>query len=442
VSEHQLLIRHAHAWAASKNRPLTPDLLEAALDLRAVHDDLPATSWPAGTVEHLMLRRWPAHGTEAPDAEALAATLDTFVHFLRATGRMASGSADPKALAKEAYRSAPKMAAADADVGAHSSTKVLLNFGHEIGISLDDAASSRELEERLERIQDAWNALPQEERVRRMPLTSSAPSAKSLQVAFNDDGDVRQLARRGDPVVAADQARSSAFVKDLLALVEWVAPSKQVTDIGVLRLAAAREAFEHFELWRWQERLRDAGRAVGDEELAYPPADPREFTWRSAADVPPLERLWWAAEAASLLDIRATVVKPIALRPTTNDEWVMLACFAAAGLWEVAPRFMIPTAPALAILGLGMVGDGFVSMSEVMAHWVEHPDNWWREHGVAVFSDERIASREKGDVERSVFFFEDTGAWVRSKQGFRLTDLGREIGNFIFGLIDRGELDA
>ena len=58
----------------------------------------------------LMTVRWPGHGPlDPPDIDALVATLDTFWRFLRATGRMASGSADVKTLVREARRSATPM---------------------------------------------------------------------------------------------------------------------------------------------------------------------------------------------------------------------------------------------------------------------------------------------------------------------------------------------
>ncbi|MDN5790767.1 MAG: hypothetical protein L0H25_07855, partial [Micrococcales bacterium] len=283
MSENELLIRHAATWAGTKKRDLDLDLLETALDLRSFHDEEPATHWPAGSIEHLMLARWPSHGPEAPDADRLAATLDTFVHFLRATGRMASGSAEPKSLAKEARRAAPRMAEACADIGAHSQTKSLGLFGREIGIDLESVGSQEELQESLAQVMDAWNALPQEERLARMPLTSSVPGvrAAALTEGLNawlededseDDWGLDDLAgwaesddvdewldafddepiEPGDLTAAAEQARQSPYVRSVLQLVEWLAPSKQVTKIGVLRLAPAKQAYQDLELWRWQ----------------------------------------------------------------------------------------------------------------------------------------------------------------------------------------------
>lgn len=59
MSDHDLLIRHAAAWATKKKRPLDGGQLETVLDLRSFQDEESANRWPAGSIDHLMLRRWP-----------------------------------------------------------------------------------------------------------------------------------------------------------------------------------------------------------------------------------------------------------------------------------------------------------------------------------------------------------------------------------------------
>ena len=74
------------------------------------YDDLEPTYWPAGSVEHLLLERWPSKGdVDVPDETTLVETLDGWFRFLRSTGRMSGRSADPKQLAREARRAAPRM---------------------------------------------------------------------------------------------------------------------------------------------------------------------------------------------------------------------------------------------------------------------------------------------------------------------------------------------
>ncbi len=134
---YRLLITHAEQWSAKARRPLDVDLLETALSLRDTHDRRPGTSWPEGSAAELMTVRWPGHGPlDPPDVEVLVATLETFWRFLRATGRMASGSADVKVLTREARRSAAAMRDRLADPAAYGASKSLLAFGREIGITV------------------------------------------------------------------------------------------------------------------------------------------------------------------------------------------------------------------------------------------------------------------------------------------------------------------
>ena len=109
MDQHELLIRHAVAWADKRKQPLDRELLKTVLNLRDFHDATAPQEWQAGSAEHLMLVRWPSHGPSGvPDVDRLVETLGSFWRFLRGTGRMASSSADPRELAKEARRAAPR----------------------------------------------------------------------------------------------------------------------------------------------------------------------------------------------------------------------------------------------------------------------------------------------------------------------------------------------
>jgi hypothetical protein len=445
VTEHLLLIRHASAWANQKKRALDPQLLETALDLRAFHDDAPATHWPLGSIEHLMLRRWPAHGPEAPDTAALAETLGTYVQFLRATGRMASGSGDPKALAKEARRAAPKMADACAELGAHSQSKVLMDFGREIGIDLEGASSIDDVQGQLDRLMGEWNALPEDERKRRMPLTSTEPGVHSRTISFggSDEDEDDEPVRQGDPARSADQARGSPFVQACLRLAEWLTPSKKVTEIGVLRLAPAEAAYRELELWRWQEEAEaiDFDSASARAMASGPGKEPL-FWWKSAADVDALERVWSSALEAGLVDLYATIAKPSGVLPESDDEWIALACAAFIGLWESAEDFRASRAPLLALLGNGLVGDGSVSWDELVGLWASHPDNIWARlpdrEGLPAKDAQGWSERH---LRRSMHWFSDTGIWTREGDDLVLTDLGRDFGALLFNLLDQGDLE-
>jgi hypothetical protein len=291
-----------------------------------------------------------------------------------------------------------------------------------------------------------WNSLPEEERFRRMPLTSPEPGVHSRSISFgaHEDVDADRPVRRGDPVRAAEQARNSPFLQTCIRLADWLAPSKKVTDIGVLRLAPAEAAYRDLELWRWQQEA-DAIE-LGEEAarvMSSTPGKEPHFWWKSAADVDALERVWYSAVEASLIDVRATVAKPTGLLPTADDEWIGLACACFLALWEAAVDFRASWAPLLALLGTGLMGDGIVTWEELAEMWASHPDNYW----AGIPAAEGLTTRDvqvwsDRHLKRSLHWFADTGIWTREGDDFTLTDLGREFGGLVFSLLDRGELNV
>lgn len=240
MDPHQLVIRHARDWARQRSRALDEDLLAEALQLRSHHDDLAAQEWPQGSAERLFLVLWPAYGP-APRPQDLHDTLDTFWRFLRATGRMSSASAEPGALRKESKRAVPKMQEAYNDPSRHSQHRVLAAFGRTAGVDLDSAADIDELNARLEQVTQAWNSLPQEERVRLMPdPTPKGTKGAQLTEQFAGSSPVASPSPQA-VAAAAEDARSAGFVLDCLRLVEWVGEGREATQAGLLRPAVARE---------------------------------------------------------------------------------------------------------------------------------------------------------------------------------------------------------
>jgi hypothetical protein len=431
VSEHELLLRHASNWAQQRQRVCDTDLLETALELRLHHDGFPPNLWPAGSVEDLMLHRWPSHGYDTPDVDLLAESLDTFVRFLRVTGRMASGSADPRVLAREAHRAAPRMAAACADAANYGPTKSLLAFGREAGFPVDDASSVDELEETLAQVTAAWNALPEHERKARMPLPGDrgpedqGGAGLALDPGFEPGGSLE----RGDPAHAAAQAREAPFVQACLRLAEWVGARKQVTATGVLRLSEARDAYAELELWRWQAEVD----AITHRRTGLVT---REFTWKRAGDALPLERLWFASQSAGLLDTLSTVARDAGDRPTSDDEWVGLSLSLTLALWLIVDSaYDRSPVPVLAVIG-GCALMGSITRTEVREQWHMHPANSWgpdyRPSGFEAesqrYSDEELAL--------SLHFFADTGIWDVDGDTYRLTDLGREFAAVLFTYLE------
>ncbi|HYN28865.1 MAG TPA: hypothetical protein VES95_03205 [Dermatophilaceae bacterium] len=464
--EHRILLEHARRWAETKKRPLDADLVETVLGLRTAYDDRSAQSWPAGSAEDLVLVRWPAHGPrELPALDALSGSLDTFWRFLRATGRMSSGSAEPAALLKELRRALPGMAEASADRANWSQGRVFADFGASIGIDLEMSESAEELQEKLDRIMAAWNALPTEQRIELMP--DPAPRSAS-GVAFTDlvnehlaaggtadprppgrggeedEDDVPEL-RRGDPVIAAREARSSALTTACLRLAGWVGGRAEVTASGVLRPAVAREAYAVLGLFEWerthQRHLRHLAESddLGDEEWAEL-ARTSSAGWRSALDCVALDRLWWACRTAGLVDVGATVARATVEQPTSDREWVELACLLLLGI--VHRQGLTWSEPLLGTLLFAMLADdGEVPLGVVREWWLERQglppdaadDADTDDHDLPRLLRWIITEQ----VDEVLRMFDDAQLWVRQGDWLTITELGREFGGMLSAAVER-----
>lgn len=469
VEEHELLIRHARKWAESKKRTLDADLLETALDLRSVHDELEDNFWPEGTVEHLMLARWPSHGPfESPDPDAVAATLDTFVHFLRATGRMMSGSADPKSLAREARRAAPKMLAACADTGAHSQSKVLLGFAAESGIDLGSADSMEDLQGRLDEVMNAWNALPQEERIARMPLTSNAPNALSqrtselfggsggsfdprvaAQLLSGDDDldewdDVDDVLEASDPAQSAAVLRESGFLRSCLALLAWVGDGRAVTRTGVLRPALAEQAYAELGLADWDAR-RQLASLRGLDGLQPTAAElesvSTDFIWKSAGECLPLDRLWWALESSGDIETTSTKARVVPRSLATDRDWVLWGLTLVTGLLQRVED-TVQLGPLVHLLGEGALSGEPIRLKDLRDSWATARSNPEVRIADAVPDlAPSVAEWSDRSLAKTLQTFDDTGLWTRAGDSFRLTPFGRDFAIVFFSLLDDGELE-
>lgn len=98
-----MLLRQAETWASGKGRPLDQDLLEPALEVWARHTEHDVRRWPTGSAGRFV------ESTDEPHVRLLVESLESFWRFLRSTGRMRSGSAEPAALTKEAWRAVRKV---------------------------------------------------------------------------------------------------------------------------------------------------------------------------------------------------------------------------------------------------------------------------------------------------------------------------------------------
>lgn len=482
MADYELLLRHTEGWARDKKRPLDRDLLETVIGLRSFHDVREAQEWPAGSVEHLMLVRWPSHGpAEEPDVPALIETLDTFWRFLRSTGRMRSGSAEPKELLKEAKRAGTGMREACADTNRHSSTKSLMRFAAESGMSLDGAGSVEELNERLQQVTEAFNDLPFEERARWLPDPGDRDSVPARQMTdlvndvlggnpYDDDGDddvyddefgedfhpetwalfpgPEDLVTQPAETDAAKEVQASRFVQQCLALARWVGDGKPVTSTGVLRLAPAREAYLELGLWDWEQRSRELApfsAPLHAESLAAGPDAQRDATLarlRSAADAASLDRLWRACQFTGLIEVGKTkaTATPAAGpgHPRGAAEWVDLGVAATTSLvlalqWVRIDPLLRTLAPFL------RRGVDRVTEREVRDWWWTHPDNIL---GQLEQSDEsRLRAFSDGEVRHLLWQVEDTGVWRREAETLHRTALGTEVAMTLAGLMDRGILE-
>ena len=317
---HRLLVSHFTNWTQAKGREVDVELLEGLLDLRATYDDLEPTLWPAGSVQDLLLRLVPAKGpTEPLPSDATVDALDAYFRFLRSTGRMSARSATPADLAKEARRSAKKMTAAARDRANWSPGKSMIDFGASIGLDLDDLSSVDELQGRLDQITAAWNDLPIHERQRLDPPKGNLAGRTRAMTAYQTDIEMEALIRsfthelpQGDlpsPEEVAPIIREAALISQLEALTRWIEPRAEVTATGVLRPAAARQAFADLGLASWmRESLRID---YADMRSRIPPEEMETLldtvaplqTWRSARDCLALDRLWNAALTSRVIRI-------------------------------------------------------------------------------------------------------------------------------------------
>lgn len=457
MDDHELLIRHAIAWAEHRRQTLDRDLLQTTLDLRGFHDDRSPQEWPIGSVEHLMLVRWPSHGpSEEPDVDALVRTLDSFWRFLRGTGRMASVSADPKALTKEARRAASGMREACADPSRHGMSKSLLEFGREIGVSLEEAGSEEEMNERLQIIMDQWNALPEDERRAKSPSVSAhhgslpGQSASALMApSVAEDGFDLPVDEHGNVPFAdlgevAAQVRASAYVQQCRRLVTWVGTGRPVTPNQVLRLAPAREVYAELDLWDW-ERVQQ-GLWLGEAANSDPRIEEDELrrkgamqAFRSSADCWPLDRMWLTCHEFGLIEIGKTKATGVWVEPTTDEQWRQLGVSLIGSLLvHMSPSSRRAVTGALLRL-LGPDRHTGVGLHELEEWWWGRDDNLFRsleDHGSGSFRGDSDNWLRAGLHEMS-----DTGVWRREGEVLHATALGYDIALVATYLMEVGSME-
>lgn len=333
---------------------------------------------------------------------------------------MASASAAPAELRKESKRAVPKMQAAYDDPSHHSQHRVLADFGRSFGVDPDSAADLDDLDARMQEITRAWNALPQEERLRRMP----DPSPKGTKGAELTE-QVNRTARGAGPrppspvevAEAAADARAARFVRDCFRLVEWVGESCPVTKAGLLRPATARQAYQHLDLWPWERGLEEVRwEAYRVDELKDPEVDAVRArvaleSWRSAGDCFPLDRLWYAIEGATFIEIGPTRARPNLAMPTSDEEWSRAGMMLVLGLaMRVGEQLAGPLALTLARAAAGETSQSVMRRSFV----ADLPPS------VA----DVLAEHQHRRFDEMLYVFGDTGLWRIDGDDLTLTALG------------------
>ena len=461
VDDNELLLRHAQRWANERGRSLDRDLLETALNLRATHDGYAANRWPTHSVEHLMLVRWPAHGPiDLPDPASLMHSLDTFWRFLRTTGRMAASSAAPAQLLQEAKKAAKRMAAACADPANYAASKSLLAYGRELGISMDDAPDMEALQDRFQRITEAWNALPIEERRRLsgdsvntgsrigqalteavtagahpgLPSGWSMPEAPRLDAPPGEDSYYPQ-----DPAVTAPLIRQSGYVRALLALCEWLGDGREVTATGVLRPTVARQAYADLDLWSWDRpwaTQRPDHQSGEDEETLRARAT---SWWRTAADCEALDRLWAPAVEAGLIVIsgRSARFDPSNL-PRTDGEWAQLGQLLLLALALRLSRTVVDPLLHVLVRLIPAFGGRSSTAAALQQLWWQSPANTdAAEHAEFDWARELIDT----SVWRALGYFDDCGLWIHRHNRLAATDLAWDFTLSLITAMERGLFD-
>lgn len=442
LEPHELLLRHFSGWCETKQRVADVDLVGELLGLRDRYDELEPTYWPAGSVEHLLLERWPSKGdVGTPEEATLVDSLDAWFRFLRSTGRMAARSAEPKELTREARRAAPRMGEVASDRSHWSSTKVIMEFGREHGLIVDGIADIEELQAGLNQTMELWNSLPVAERRRLMPDPSGRGHRRddlpgrvaAMEEAGTDDPLLALVATFTDrmptgevppPEVAGPQFRDAPYLRQVLALADWIGDGKEMTATEVLRLAPAHEAYDTLGLHAWT--VAQLERRYPDESLPGVAAVGRsawidteaDRPWRSAADCEALDRLWWGASSAGLVAFEGRRVVQRPFEPEDDEAWLVLGIRAVFGLLtRLESRGVLLEIVAQALLTSYVGSRSRVPKAELVdfyEEWVFEPELRW-----AGFS------RDLGpSVDEALGWVCDTGLLTETEEHVQLTEAG------------------
>lgn len=241
--------------------------------------------------------------------------------------------------------------------------------------------------------------------------------------------------------------QDSPFIQQCLALARWVGDGTPVTATGVLRLAPAREAYLELGLWDRELRSREHRQysAALKSELSPGESDALRdaalAALRSAADAPPLDRLWRACQMTRLIEVgrtKATATAGADPRHTrTDEEWLPLG---VSAITSVVLDIEWPAIDPLLRVLLPFLRREVdrVTEDEVRQWWWTHPANYLA--GLPPEDEPRVRPISDQQVRGLLWQLEDTDVWRREGETLHRTALGTEVAATLMGLMEEGLL--
>ncbi len=270
------------AWARRRGLPVEPDVVDTLIEFKASYlgDPVPYR-WRTGDLSELLLAVLPRKVTA--DEEWIAAVVPStaaLLDFLEQSARRHPSSAPIDALRAELAEITGEFEPAMHDTTRFGMAKSLFSSASAQGFDLSDP-------EALQQFQEAFNALPYEQRtaVTDPALLGPAEPEPTPHLPAVVLPSISELAR---------SARIAPLGRQAVRLAEWVGSGKPVTATGVLKIAAARTAAEQLE-------LMPAVRLGLDVDVAD-----RMAHIRTARELPELHLAWVLAVASELLRVGKT----------------------------------------------------------------------------------------------------------------------------------------
>ncbi len=265
------LLERFHHWLLPEDAKLVVDA-GLALDWKYGYGDGELACWRGYDVTEYLLE-WCPRKVSVPQSkcESILEGLASFIGFLAAEGLLDPKSLPADVLATGIEELALPFVQAMGDPANFGMTKTLFG-GAGPELDLDDPAS-------LQRHMDEFNALPEEERRRRLP---------DRALGLGGPGPLPLSGQRIPPVALPDDAEYAAsaaqapILRSFARLAEFVGDGRKLTQRGQLTLADARVLVELLE--------------TGD--VMDPVFGDRTFKTVSSADLPGLRQiLAWARKA-------------------------------------------------------------------------------------------------------------------------------------------------